>query len=588
MLVHGAAGRGRGSSRGSVFAACALIVCFGNVLVGLVQGPTVALAIHPTPIALGPSSLPESPPQTVTAPAARGPSVERALVAPRPRISPSAGESPAPGYNETSEFFAGHVGVAVFLVESDGSAYNWNDAEVNQTQNGIVAGLSWWATEEPKAHLSFSYEYHIREPTTWEPIQAGIINDVNWIGEILANRGYTEIDPFEQALHFNNDLRDRLGTDWAYSIFVADSDPTVNFGLFADDQIAHAYLGGPWVTMSRFSPASYNADDYYVVVPAHETGHIFYATDEYDLEPTEFSGYLNCPDQNGSTGIMNRNTQVVSPTTRCQIGWVDTDADGILDILDVPPEVTLAPYGPDPTTDARILHTGTATVLPLANRNPYGSGRDVTLSRLVGVEVSVDNGSWIEATPVDGAFDGPAEPFTFAVEYPSETQALPLPNHLTTSRITIMANATSPSGIHEFRARTVNTEGNEDISLTDALALSPRNPAQVELWYRRNGGPDTLYANDSSAPWRWEFDTGRTGGDGEYEFYTIAVETDGTRESVPGESDVRVVVDSNPFSVSGPYGPYALIATLAGAAAVAIAIAWIGRRRLRNRPPQTP
>src|SRR3990172_10700479 len=83
-------------------------------------------------------------------------------------------------------------------------------------------------------------------------------------------------------------------------------------GRSPPNQSAHGYYGGPWLTMSRYSSWAYNSADYFRVVPAHETGHIFYATDEYDSDPVEYSGYLNCPDSNGASGIMNRNTLGVS------------------------------------------------------------------------------------------------------------------------------------------------------------------------------------------------------------------------------------------------------------------------------------
>src|SRR3989304_3760971 len=90
---------------------------------------------------------------------------EGGLVFPLDRTSVPGPLSPSPGYNDTSEFMAGSVAVAVFLVESNGAAYDWSDSEVNQTLDGIYAGLSWWAGQEPKARPPFSHEPPVRPPT---------------------------------------------------------------------------------------------------------------------------------------------------------------------------------------------------------------------------------------------------------------------------------------------------------------------------------------------------------------------------------------------------------------------------------------
>lgn len=304
--------------------------------------------------------------------ASSAPSGEEALVAPNV-ISPPKPRAPGPGPDDLSEFFMGSVGVGVFLVESSGTAYDWSDAEVAETLDGIYDGLDWWASYEPRGRLSFEYELHVREPTTYEPIQRSINDDGDWIHEILTNRGYSDPAPWSKARHFNRDLRARLATDWAYTIFVVDSEDSVGQGLFVGGGYAHAYYGGPWVTMSRFSSWAYNSGDYFRVVPAHETGHIFYATDEYN-GVQETSGYLNCPDRDFSQGIMNRNTLSVSDSTRCQIGWVDTDGDGIFDILDEPPETSLALPSPDPTSECELRVTGTATVVAHPNRNRTARG----------------------------------------------------------------------------------------------------------------------------------------------------------------------------------------------------------------------
>lgn len=374
-------------------------------------------------------------------------------LAPGPRVP-----TPGPGYDDISEFFVGSVAVGIFLVESTGGAYYWSDDEVAQTLEGILAALSWWASMEPSANISFAYELHIREPTSWEPIENPLADSHLWISEIMANLGFPGSDARARVLRYNNDLRGRLGTDWAYSIFVADSDDSVNYGRFTDDQYACSYIGGPSFTMSRYSSWAYNSADYFLAVPAHETGHIFYATDEYDDDPLDFSGYLNCPDNNGAPGIMNRNTLTVSESTRCQLGWVDSDGDGILDVLDTPPETTLDSYALDDTDGSRLRYAGSAAVVARPNLNPRGPGNDVTICWIAGVDFRVDNGPWIPAKADDGAFGGPIESFSF-VTPPLET------------------------GMHTIEVQARDSEGQVDSTPARATpGLDGVNPLQDYRW----------------------------------------------------------------------------------------------------------
>ena len=129
---------------------------------------------------------------------------------------------PGPGFYDTSEFFIGSVSVGVFLMESNGSAYNWSDSEVTQTLNGIYAAMDWWINRGgTAANLSFTYDLHIRQPTTYEPIQRPSADDYLWVGEAMTGLGYPS--SYASVRQYLNDLRNANGTDWAYAIFVVDS-----------------------------------------------------------------------------------------------------------------------------------------------------------------------------------------------------------------------------------------------------------------------------------------------------------------------------------------------------------------------------
>ena len=135
-----------------------------------------------------------------------------------------------------------------------------------------------------------------------------------------------------------------MGADWAFVVFVVDSsnDPD---GCFVDPaptpmpagwlpSCAYAFLGGPFMVMT------YDNDGWGIgamnSVCAHETGHIFYATDEYN-GITENSGFLNLHDVEGSNSLMDNNTLSLSSGTINQIGWRDNNYNSIPDILDTFP-----------------------------------------------------------------------------------------------------------------------------------------------------------------------------------------------------------------------------------------------------------
>ncbi|MFQ5553662.1 MAG: hypothetical protein ACE5EW_08130, partial [Thermoplasmata archaeon] len=333
--------------------------------------------------------------------------------------------TPEPGPDDTSRFMMGSVAVAIILPESNGTKdpnqEDWNATEIANVTSEVMAGLSWWTTQEPNASLTFSYDplspYII--DTSYEPINHPQSNESLWINEVMAFLGYTSGTYFDRVRAFDNALRTSLSTDWAFTIFVVDS-AVDSDGRFADGTyFAYAYLGGP------FQVQTYDNDGWGIglmdLVTSHETGHIFWATDEYDEGPTpgldpgfddETSGYLNILEIWLSECVMDDNTLCVSGGTAGQIGWADSgDNPGILDILDVPPQTTLDPHG-DPTNDETPTYNGTATVVAY----PSSDGLDdVTINTISDVEYRVDGGSWTSATPSDGAFDEAVEDFTFTL-----------------------------------------------------------------------------------------------------------------------------------------------------------------------------
>ncbi len=372
---------------------------------------------------------------------------------------------PGPGYYDTSEYMMGSISVGIFLLESNGSlepsSETWSATEENQVKSEIKEALNWWVQQDVNASVSFSYDWHFQVNVSYEPIKhESVFTNASWeelwVTEAMESLGYTSGDRFARTRAYINDLRDTNGSDWGFAVFVVDSSNDAD-GCFSDAippnfmPCAWAYIGGPFVVMT------YDNDGWGInrmnQVMAHETAHIFYATDEYNGQ-TEYSGYLNAADVEGSGCLMENNNLCLSSGTKLQIGWRDTDTDGIHDILDTNPQTDLEEYSPDPTCDDTPTYNGSATVVPYTNNNPNGPGNDVSINIVASVKYRVDGGTWIDAAATDGSFDDHEEDFIF-----------------TTSSLS--------HGTHTIESYAKNSVGNIDPSpATDTITIDvqPDNP----------------------------------------------------------------------------------------------------------------
>jgi len=359
------------------------------------------------------------------------------------------------GFSDTSEYMMGKVTVGIIFPESDGSidpnTEDWTQAMKDTVISEIQAGLDWWVVQDARANLSFVY---VTTMVTigYEPISHPMHEESVWINEIMGNMGYTDAFYFNRVICYCNHIRDTNNADWAFVVFVVNSLNDAD-GRFPDDTVAYAYLGGPFQVMT-YDNSGYGIGnmDY---VCAHETGHIFYATDEYNGR-TEYSGYLNEVDNDSvSTCLMKRFSWVLCENSRRQVGWRDTDKDNIFDILDVPPETTLISYTPDPTSDNTPTYNGKASVsiYPNTNPNSQNKGIGISINTITSAEYRIDGGGWLSVT--DGNFNQPAMYFTFTTSIVSDGQ-------------------------HTFEARARDSVNNYDLSpASDTLTIDTSVPGPV-------------------------------------------------------------------------------------------------------------
>ena len=390
----------------------------------------------------------------------------------------------APGAYDTSEYFMGQVAVGIILPESVGSQENWSTERQNYVVSETQAAMDWWAARETNARLTFVYDVRLSVQTAYEPITLPQSSEGLWIADVMANLGYASGGYFGRVYSYLGDLRSTLGTDWAFAVFVVDSlnDPD---GYFSGGYFAYAYLGGPFMVMT------YDNDNYYILnmdaVTAHETGHIFYAEDQYEsagVSCTTRIGYLNVENQNSEyhpsgpclSNVASIMRGQVSPYTagavdtyaRQQIGWRDSDSDTVMDILDFEPDTTLNVYSPDPTDDSTPTYTGSAaaSTSTYPNSNPSGDGHSITINCIVDVQYRIDSGPWISGIPSDGAFDGVNEAFTFTASSQSD-------------------------GTYTFQARAVHSGGAVDSApASDTLTIMTRYQLTIAVSPPAGGSTD--------------------------------------------------------------------------------------------------
>ncbi|WP_161604397.1 dockerin type I domain-containing protein [Roseiconus nitratireducens] len=324
---------------------------------------------------------------------------------------------------DTGEFLLGSVTVTPVFFESDGSidpnTQDWTANEIDQTLDKIRASTDWWVNllaKKTSVHqLAFEIdETFARTPvsTGYEPIDRSSITFERYVGDWLTDLGYGDAPSIERAVQlFNDTQREKFQTDWAFTIFVADSSDDAD-GFFAAGGFtgAFAYPGGLFYVVPSGRPVS---------TYSHEMGHIFWARDEYPGAGSynDQRGYYNAQNLNAyddapaghvqEDSIMRGNSvadrayaALDSPdSTLAMIGWRDSDGDGIFDVLDVPLSMDAIGYF-DPLTSVYSIR-GAGSVETLANQNSSGPQSDITLSRIKALEYQLDGGTWQTAAEFD-------------------------------------------------------------------------------------------------------------------------------------------------------------------------------------------
>lgn len=331
--------------------------------------------------------------------------------------------------DDTGEYMLGKICVTVVMMESDPSlaprdpnVYDWSPALIQSTKTKIENGLGWWkqmlAQQSPAManELSFVLDYTYADHpvhTGYEPINRVSDAFQYWMYDFLRPAGVTKTSDFQEDVRvFNNSQRLAHGTDWAFTIFVVNSadDPDKTFAAGGSFSRAFSYPGGEFMVVPSGRPDS---------TFTHETGHQFWALDEYltgDASNPYYKktrGYYNTQNVNAPhTGYTQQSSIMAadpptSPTTLlttaytthvndahtlAMIGWQDSNGNGIFDVLDVPH--SLAGTGFVDVTAGEYRFVGSSAAQPLVNRNSSGLQNDITLNTIDRAQYRIDGGAW--------------------------------------------------------------------------------------------------------------------------------------------------------------------------------------------------
>jgi len=244
-----------------------------------------------------------------------------------------------------SDVMDGSVAVALFLLESNGAIdpnlYSWSSDDTTSAVSQTLEGLNWWVDQSRAFQLARPLQFTLLPylPTDaacqvpYEPILHPANDAVFWIDKVMTNLGASAGDTASRVGAFDETLRQEHNTDWAYSIFVG-YNPVGTPTAFTDHRASWAYIGGPYV-QSLYRSFGWPLSR----IVSHETGHIFYACDEYfqpgyqtcscscapEIRHDATNG--NCQDVscnlNSTACMMRLNELALCPHTAAQIGWIN-------------------------------------------------------------------------------------------------------------------------------------------------------------------------------------------------------------------------------------------------------------------------
>lgn len=168
---------------------------------------------------------------------------------------------------DTGEFLLGSVAVTPVFFESDGSinpqSQNWTPEEIDEALAKVTEGVTWWSDLLDRQGTVHTLDFVIDDSFAIDPVETGYepidlrSDQFNlYVGAFVTSLGYGDSASIEEGVRrFNHDQRLKLGTDWAFTIFLVDSSD--GDGLFSSGGTfsgAFAYAGGLFLVAHQVDP----------------------------------------------------------------------------------------------------------------------------------------------------------------------------------------------------------------------------------------------------------------------------------------------------------------------------------------------
>ena len=247
----------------------------------------------------------------------------------------------------------GLVDVALIFTQTDGSLdanqNPWTTGAEDTTLKVIATDLATWSHNAQYYNQSLTFRLlPVRHDSSWarqpyDPIQHSKDEDSLWENGVFGNAGISSGTNIERGFAFADSLMSWYDADHAYTAFLVMS-ANANVSTFpGGGELGFAYFDGPminviynfgWIRAFPFSVPFSSMGDIF----GHETGHVFWATDEYSWVPGGTSaplGFGPTPDlPNGNfdgDGVLNSVACVMKlgaaeqlcSYTATQVGWID-------------------------------------------------------------------------------------------------------------------------------------------------------------------------------------------------------------------------------------------------------------------------
>jgi len=230
-----------------------------------------------------------------------------------------AGEAEAPAGSPTSDYLEGSIAVGIIMVSGPTGALKLTDAERTKIIAEVQNGLSFYATTNRAAGLTFFYDIRSVEVNV-PPSPPGNYESMEgpWRNAAMGALGFSA--SWAGVGQYVEHIRQTLRTRWTYCAF------------FTKYPLAHfAYASRPRLVMN-YDNDGWGPDNIDRVF-AHESGHIFGTPDEYASSGCNCSGAFgrwgkpnlncqNCAPGGGISCIMKANDWTMCTSTPAHLGWM--------------------------------------------------------------------------------------------------------------------------------------------------------------------------------------------------------------------------------------------------------------------------